>query len=214
MTVCLPDIHFARLFEGCNIEHFAGGSSLFIQDDPSDRLYAIVRGRVEISFYSRSGRKLVANIETEQSLIGEIGTLDGGPRSATATCITDCNMVSISRAQLVARLERHPDLARFMIELLCGRIRRLSGELGDQALLNIEARLAKRLLFLNDILAGADGWIAISQSELAEFLGATRESVNKVLKEWQRANLVESRRGALRTLAADDLYIIANPADE
>lgn len=214
MSIRLPDIHFSRLFEGCKIERHAAGTNLFMQEDPSDRLYAIVSGRVEISIYLRSGRKLVANIETEHNLIGEIGMLDGGPRSATATCITDCELMSISRGRFLSRLTEFPDIAMFLIDLLCRRIRRLSGELGDQATLNMEARLAKRILFLNNILAGTDGWITISQADLAEYLGATRESVNKIIKEWQRERIVESRRGAVRPLAADELYAIANPVTD
>src|SRR5690606_3226264 len=107
-----------------------------------------------------------------KSLVGEIAALDGGERTATATCITACELVSLSRARLFERIEQHPRLAVAIIELLCARLRWVSGELGDQALLKIEARLAKRLAFLSGLIADPDGWIAISQSELAEFLGA------------------------------------------
>lgn len=200
---------FELLFSGCKTERYSAGQHLFVQEDIADRLYGVISGTVEISIYSAGGQKLVANIELSQSLVGEIGALDGGPRTATAICLTDCELVSLSRAQLFDRIERHPPLARAMIELLCARLRWVSGELGDQAFLGIEARLAKRLIFLSSTMSDPSGWIALSQSELAEFLGATRESVNKVLNDWRARSLIEIRRGGLRIENAAALRQIA-----
>ncbi len=205
----LPDSVQKPLFAGCAPEIHRAGSDLFLQDDPAERLYMVLKGSVEISIYARTGRKLVANIQ-HGGLIGEIATLDGGKRTATATCISDCEVVSISRRQMMDRMRDHPDIALTMIDLLCKRIRRISDELGDQALLNIEARLAKRLLGLTMTMAGPDGWIRISQADLAELLGATRESVNKTLREWQREGYVESRRGAVAVRVPDALTRLAS----
>ena len=192
-----PDL-FALLFAGCKVEKFAAGQDLFVQDDIADRVYGVLHGTIEISIYSPDGRKLVANMELAQSLVGEIGALDGGLRTATATCLTDCELVSVSRMKLFERIEAQPRLARAMIELLCARLRWVSGELGDQAFLGIEARLAKRLTFLSGFMADQEGWVSISQSELAEFLGATRESVNKMLNDWRARSLISIRRGGIR----------------
>ncbi len=189
---------FNLLFSGCKVERFAAGQHLFVQDDVADRVYGVLNGTAEISIYSSGGRKLVANIELTGSLIGEIGALDGGLRTATARCLTACELVSVSRAQLFDRIERNPPLARALIELLCARLRWVSGELGDQAFLGIHARLAKRLVFLSGFFTDGEGWIPISQSELAEFLGATRESVNKILNDWRTRSVISIRRGGIR----------------
>lgn len=190
--------NFELLFSGCPIERYEQGRHLFMQEDIATHVYGVISGKVEISIYSAGGRKLVANIERPQSLIGEIAALDGGPRTATATCLTECQFVCASRAQLLERIGKHPDLARALIALLCARLRWVSSEFGDQALLKIEARLAKRLLYLSSFMADAQGWISISQSDLADFLGATRESVNKTLHDWRAHALIETRRGAIR----------------
>ncbi len=205
---------FDVLFENCQPETYHAGQSLFMQDDPADRVYGILSGTLEIAIYSAGGRKLVANMETSKAVIGEIAALDGGPRTATATCITDCALVSISRRQMFDRIERHPKLASAMIELLCARLRFVSAELGDQALLKIEARLARRLEFLSRLIVGEDGWITISQSELAEFLGATRESVNKTLTDWRKHGLIDIRRGGIRILNARLLEEIGAAPDD
>lgn len=205
---------FAHLFAGCQHEHYRAGHNLFLQDDPAERVFGVVAGTVEIAIYAESGRKLIANIETERSLIGEIGALDGGKRSATATCLTDCLLVSVSRRQLFDRIEQHRGLATAMIGFLCLRLRWISSELGDQALLKIEARLAKRLAFLAMVMGDENGWIKISQSDLAEFLGATRESVNKTLTDWRRIGVIGVRRGGIRIVNARALERIGAGPDD
>lgn len=191
---------FDLLFNNCTVDRVPAGRHLFLQEDRSDRVFGLVEGSVEISIYSIDGQKLVANMQTAPTIIGEIGALDGGVRTATAICRTDCVLVSLDRAQLLRRVEESPLLARSMLRLLCDRARWLSESLGDQAFLDVEARLAKRLLLLDKLLADASGWIAISQSEIAEFLGATRESVNKLLNGWRSRAFIEVRRGHIKVI--------------
>lgn len=204
---------FDLLFKNCRPERYRAGEYLFMHEDVADRIYGVLWGVMEVSIYSADGRKLVANIELPRSLVGEIGALDGGVRTASAHCLTDCTLVSLERAQLLDRLEKNAPLALAMIELLCARLRWISGERSDQALLKIEARLAKRLLFLSGLIADRDGWIAISQAELAAFLGASRESVNKLLNDWRALSLISTRRGAIMIMNAQGLRSIVNLRD-
>jgi CRP/FNR family cyclic AMP-dependent transcriptional regulator len=194
----LPTQILDELFSDAVIERKKTGHHLFLQDDRSENLYFLRSGTVEISIYSIAGKKLVANIVRSGSLIGEVGALDGGMRTATATCIEDCEILVIGRTRLLAKISTNPEIANALIALLCARVRWVSGELGDQAHLKIEQRLAKRLTMLGRLMAGSDGWIAIPQAELAEFLGATRESVNKILTQWRRLGLLELKRGSVR----------------
>ncbi|QZZ37375.1 Crp/Fnr family transcriptional regulator [Nitratireductor kimnyeongensis] len=213
-TVNLSPAHFDILFSRCRPEHHRAGSYLFMHEDPAHRIYGVLSGTVEISTYSISGRKLVANIELSRSLIGEIGALDGGTRTASAICLTDCELVSLSREQLMRKLAEDASLSLAMIELLCARLRWISNERNDQALLKVEARLAKRLLLLDERIAGDGGWIGISQSELAAFLGATRESVNKMLNAWRGENLIAIRRGAIRLISRAGLQEVVQQEDD
>jgi CRP-like cAMP-binding protein len=206
--------HFELLFGGCKPEGRKAGEYLFMHEDPADRVYGVLSGTVEISTYSMSGRKLVANIELSRSLIGEIGALDGGPRTASAVCLTDCELVSLSRTQLMRKLAENASLALAMIELLCLRLRWINNERNDLALLKVEARLAKRLLLLGERLADDAGWIRISQSELAAFLGATRESVNKMLNTWRNREFIDIKRGAIRLVSRHSLQEIVNLEDD
>jgi CRP-like cAMP-binding protein len=204
-----PAAFFRELFAGCRPERLDAGQALFIQGDPGDRIFGVLSGKLEISLLAVDGRKLVANIETADSLVGEIAALDGGPRSASVTCLSDCSVVSLSRAQMLDRLDRSPTLSHAVIAHLCARLRWMSDEVGDQALLTLDRRLAKRVLLLAGILAEPTGWIVVSQQEIAEFLGATRESVNKSLSEWRSSGLVEVGRNRLRVIDPHGLRRIA-----
>ena len=128
---------FELLFDNCVTDKMPAGRHLFLQEDRSDRIFGLLDGSVEISFYSIAGQKLVANMQTPPTLIGEIGALDGGLRTATAICRTDCMIVSLDRAQLLRRIEESPILARSMLRLICRRVRWVSESLGDQAFLNV-----------------------------------------------------------------------------
>lgn len=207
-----PDL-VERLFAGCITDRHDAGHVLFLQDDLSDELHLLVSGTVEISIYSASGRKLVANIVTAGSLVGEIGALDGGIRTATATCFSNCEVKTLSRAKLLRRVEDDGELASALINLLCARLRWISAELGDQAHLKIDQRLAKRLTLLDELMADRNGWIAIPQAELAEYLGATRESINKILTAWRREGILESKRGSIRILKPDRLLQLSRDRD-
>lgn len=200
---------FELLFDNCVADRVPAGRHLFLQEDRSDRIFGLVDSSVEISIYSIDGQKLVANMQTPPNIIGEIGALDGGLRTATAICRTDCMIVSLDRTQLLRRIEESPLLARSMLRLICRRVRWVSESLGDQAFLNVEARLAKRLLLLDRLLADEAGWIAISQSEIAEFLGATRESVNKLINAWRSRSLIDIKRGRIKVANARSLRQMA-----
>jgi CRP-like cAMP-binding protein len=206
----LPSELFDIVFAGHSIEHWQDGEELFLQDDPPDRVFGIVSGAVEISLYSPDGRKIVANMEAPRSLVGEVGAIDGGPRTATATCVGPCQIYSVSRSQFLERVTNSPQLSAAMIGLLCARIRWINAEFGDQVMLKVDARLAKRLLFLSSAFASEEGWVSISQAELADFLGATRESVNKNLKQWRQARIIDIRRGGIRIL--DEARLRGNAA--
>jgi CRP-like cAMP-binding protein len=200
---------FELLFDNCVADRVPAGRHQFLQEDRSDRIFGLVDGSVEISIYSIDGQKLVANMQTPPNIIGEIGALDGGLRTATAICRTDCMIVSLDRTQLLRRIEESPILARSMLRLICRRVRWVSESLGDQAFLNVEVRLAKRLLLLDRLLADEAGWIAISQSEIAEFLGATRESVNKLINAWRSRSLIDIKRGRIKVANARSLRQMA-----
>jgi CRP/FNR family transcriptional regulator, cyclic AMP receptor protein len=185
------------------------GEVLFSQGEAGDAFYVIERGEIEISVLSSDGRKLTLDVLRDGEMFGEIA-LFGGERTATATALTACVLRRIRRADVLATLRREPALAIDFIDLLCDRLRKVSDKLEQRAFLPVPVRLANRLLYLDAKLGDAGG-IKVSQADLADFVGATREGVAKSLALWRSRKWVALSRGAIRILDRAALEQIGDP---
>src|SRR5262245_5863846 len=122
------------------------GDTIFSKGDPGNSLYAVCAGTVKISVPSADGKDAVFNLVGEGEIFGEIALLDGRPRTADATAMSDCELVVIERRDFVPFLSDHPDVMLKFIEILCSRLRRTSEQVQDITFLNLPTRLAKNLL--------------------------------------------------------------------
>src|SRR6266480_4163816 len=102
------------------------GDSIFAKGDPGNSLYAVCSGTVKISVPSADGKDAVFNLVGEGEIFGEIALLDGRPRTADATAMTDCELMVIERRDFIAYLRSQPDLTMQIIEILCSRLRQTS----------------------------------------------------------------------------------------
>ncbi len=177
-----------------------GDSELvFRQGDPGNALYGVLGGRVRIFAPGPEGGEITLNLLEPGELFGEIATLDGKPRTASAVAMEATVLLQLRRDALLAALRQHPQLAEAVILLLCERIRWTSDLIEDAAFLPLPQRLAKRLLALARLHGDAEGRIRLrlSQKELATLVGASRESVNKLLSQWREQGLVQLQRQRL-----------------
>lgn len=187
--------------------------TLFDQDDEGDALYAIIQGTLEVSFLAMSGRKLALTLMRPGEVFGEIALFDNGPRTATVAAAEPSRVLRVRRRDVMEQIRQHPDLAVDMVRLAGLRMRSMSSQLNEQVFLPMPIRLARKLLHLSALQDDPTQRITLSQSELAEFVGATREAVSKTISIWKRDNVVEASRGglliqdfeALRELAESDL---------
>lgn len=171
-----------------------------MRGDPGDSLCGVATGRVRISTTGPRGKEVFLNIMEPGDAFGEIALLDGSPRTATATAISRTELFIIPREAFSALLESQPQLARHLIQLLCKRVRWTSGQMEDSALLCVPARLAKRLLSLASAYgreATTGTRIALSQEELAQFLGLSRQIVNQHLQTWRASSWISLGRGSI-----------------
>jgi CRP-like cAMP-binding protein len=185
-----------------------GGEVLFSQGEAGDAVYVVERGEIEISVHSLDGRKLALDIQRDGEVFGEIA-LFGGDRTATATALTDCELRRIRRADVLAALRHRPELALEFIDILCDRLRSLSAKLEERTFLPVPVRLASRLLYLDGKLGGAGGEVAVSQADLADFVGATREAIAKTLAVWRTRKWVSLSRGSVHILDRAEIEGIA-----
>src|SRR5262245_36556936 len=164
------------------------GTMIIERGDTGTALFAICSGTVKISTPSADGKGAVFNLISEGAIFGEIAVLDGLPRSADATALTDCEMMVIERRALITLIRERGEVAVKLIEVLCRRLRHTTGQLEDVMFLDLPGRLAKALL-----QAAANGGsspgarkIALTQRNLSEMIGVSRESTNKQLRVWEK----------------------------
>jgi len=172
-----------------HLRRIDAGETIFLMDSPGDAMMAILEGHVRISVPSPEGKEVVLAILHPGEVFGEIALLDGKGRTADARAMSRCNIAVLDRRDVLSFFERHPNAWPKLVEVLCDRLRRTDQHLAEMALLEIPLRLAKTLLRLLAEDSGAER-IALSQRELGNIVGASRESVNKCLNEWQRRGIV------------------------
>lgn len=196
-----------RLFDkGFVSQSLRAGETLFEKDQFDDRLYVLDQGLLEVSVYASSGRKLSLNRLRPESVFGEIAIFDPGPRTAHVEALEDCKLRSIRQSTLIGAIASEQHLAIEMLRLAGKRMRWLSQQVEEHVFLPPAARLAAKLLYL----AGDTDQISMSQAQLADFVGVTREVVSKTLSEWRRAGLVTLSRGQITVSDARALENIRN----
>jgi CRP/FNR family transcriptional regulator, cyclic AMP receptor protein len=155
-------------------------------------------------------------------VFGEVALLDGGPRSATCTAVEPCELLMIERAQFLELLETSPAITIKLLDVLAGRLRRLSQRSEDAAFLDVPSRLARSLLDLASRF-GERGrapsrdiciTLKLSQQELGDLVGATRESVNKHLSDWTRQGFLRLQGGRMVISDIDSVRRIARVVDD
>ena len=196
----LPRETRARIAALATRRQYEEGAIIFMRGDPGDSLCGVATGRVRISATGPGGKEVFLNIMEPGDAFGEIALLDGSPRTATATAMARTELIVIPRDAFSALLQSQPQLAAHLIQLLCKRVRWTAEQMEDTALLSVPARLAKRLLSL----ASAKGHepqrgtkIALSQEELAQFLGLSRQIINQHLQTWRAKNWISLGRGSI-----------------
>jgi CRP/FNR family transcriptional regulator, cyclic AMP receptor protein len=192
------------------------GSTIFAKGDPGSGLMGVVAGSVKISVPSADGRDIVLNIMHEGEIFGEIALLDGRPRTADATAMTDCELMVIERRDFIPFLRSQPDLTIKIIETLCARLRRTSEQVQDLTFLSLPTLLAKALLRLVDDAEGSAPTrkVTITQREISQIIGRSRESTNKQLRNWTKQGWIRLERGAVTVLRRDKLAEVAAEGSE
>ena len=174
-------------------ESFDIGEPIFHVGAPGQSMMVILNGTVRVSLPGPRGKGVILVDLPAGELLGEVALLDGGERSADATALTRCELVVLERRDVVAFLEKRPDICLKLLELMCARLRKSDQRMSDIAFLELSVRLAKVLLdrISPTGRAGAKSKLSLSQTELANMINATRENVNRCLRNWQRQGIVD-----------------------
>lgn len=186
------------------------GEILFEEGDPGDRLYIIAEGKIKLGHTSTDGRESLLAILGPGEIIGELTLFDPGPRSTTATAVSPVSMLSLEHSALMEILDVNPALAKHMLRALAQRLRRTNESLSDLVFSDVPGRVAKALLDLSDRFGNpADNGVHVphdlTQEELAQLVGASRETVNKSLADFVSRGWIRLEGRAVTLLDVDRL---------
>jgi CRP-like cAMP-binding protein len=173
---------------------------LFHKGDEGTQIYVVIQGRLKALTTSEEGDDVVFSILGEGEVFGEIALLGRPQRTATVTAITPCELLVIDRRDFLQFLRSHPEASIELLGVLAERLKHVSELVEDTLFLNLPVRLAKKLVHLARAYGerAQDGIkidLKLSQEEWGDLVGATRESINKLLREWTESRLITLEHG-------------------
>ncbi|MET0475156.1 MAG: Crp/Fnr family transcriptional regulator [Mycobacterium sp.] len=176
---------------------FRARQTIYAEGEPGLHLYVVVSGKVKLGRRCVDGRSLLLAVVGSSDLFGDHSIFDPGPRTSSATALTNVSALAMDRGALRGWLAEHPDIAERMLRVLAGQLRRTDHDLSDLMFADVPGRLAKHLLRLAQRFGvQEDGALRVdhdlSQREIAQLVGAARETVNKTLTDF-------TQRGWIRT---------------
>lgn len=178
------------------------GKAIFSKGDDGSALFVVGDGVVQMSVPSLEGKSAVYSHISAGDVFGEIALLDGSPRTTDAVAFTACTLIVIERRDFLQALHEHPEIAMRVIELLCSRIRRTTTQVEDLMFLDLKRRVAKTLLVMS---SGSMQTLTITQGDLSQIVGMSREMVNRQLQVWDREGWISVGRRRIGVLRPDRL---------
>jgi CRP-like cAMP-binding protein len=167
----------------------AKGSILFKEGDDGEHLYVIIDGKLKLGTSSGDGRENLLSILGPGEMFGELSLFDPGPRTSTATAVTDAKLLSLGHEKVIPWLKQNPEVSLQLLTRLSQRLRRTNEAVGDLVFSDVPGRVAKALIDLGDRFGKTtpEGLLVnhdLTQEELAQLVGASRETVNKALADF------------------------------
>ena len=192
----LPPQDLQAVIAASRLRVFRRGQIVFTAGDPGDTLVVVITGLVKVAVRSADGGELTLTIIQPGGVLGELSIADGGPRSADAETLEECQLLLIPRETIQDISARVPAAAQALLSSIAATLRRLTDEASDLVFLDLPRRVAKALL---SHAKGEDGVIRVTlrQEELAHQVGGTRQSVNAALRSFERRGWIQVQDRAI-----------------
>ncbi len=206
----MDDSEARTLLESMVPVELSRGDVLFREGEPGDRLYVIAQGKIKLGRRSSDGRENLLSVLGPGEMFGELSLFDPGPRTATASSVADATCYELAHAALVEWVTKHPGVATHLLGALARRLRRTNETLADLVFSDVPGRVAKALLDLSTRFGEkSDDGVRVAhdltQEELAQLVGASRETVNKALADFAARSWVRREGRAVVLLDLDRL---------
>lgn len=208
-----PDAAIAELAGRADAIVIRAGQLLFEMGDPGTRLHIIINGEIRLSVPSPEGKELTLANAGPGEVFGEIAVLDGGVRTARAVAVRETRLLAIERRELLDVMAQHPSIARRLLEIVCSHLRRSTEQIEELSFEVAPKRLVRAILRFARSQSSTicDGMaIVLTQRELAESIGLTRESTNRLLRDLERRDVLKLDKGRIVIRKSAELLRIAN----
>ena len=178
-----------HLIQELETVRFPRGTTIFDEGEPGDRLYIITDGKVKLARHAPDGRENLLTVMGPSDMFGELSIFDPGPRTSSAVCVTEVSAATMDSEMLHNWITDHPEISSQLLRVLARRLRRTNNTLADLIFTDVPGRVAKALLQLANRFGTQDGASLrvhhdLTQEEIAQLVGASRETVNKALAEF------------------------------
>ena len=213
----LPKKRLSTALKNCQCLRLPEKKDIDRQGESGEEMCIILSGGVKVSNLSADGKEIIFDLLSEGDLFGELSLLDGRPRTATVATLVPSVLVVLERSFFLPFLESNPITAIRLLHLLARRLRAADAFLEGVLFLDSETRLAKRVMALKDIYGKMVGntvqiELKVSQQDIANLVGITRERVNKHLKKWEREKIISLQQGRLTIQNLPRLQELASEA--
>lgn len=199
----LPQADLRALASRFHPVRYPKGEIIFREGESAERLFLIDRGRVKLSTSSPSGQELLIGFLTSGQIFGELSVIDRGPRAMDARAVEECRLYALDSDVFWTLLENRPALARRLLELMARRLQRAGQISQDLVFFDAPTRLARRLLQLAEEHGKPIGpgqraikvGLRVTQEELAQMIGVTRESANRLVASFAGRGWIDWNQG-------------------
>jgi len=210
LFAALDDEAAGALMQSMTSSHLERGDILFHEGDQGDRLYVIREGKIKLGRSSNDGRENLLAILGPGEMFGELSLFDPGPRTATATAVAETQLIGLGHDNMQTFLANRPEVASTLLAALARRLRRTNETLADLVFTDVPGRVAKALLDLSTRFGrpAEDGILVphdLTQEELAQLVGASRETVNKALADFATRGWIKLEARAVVLLDVERL---------
>lgn len=189
---------------------FSRGTTIFREGEPGDKLFIITDGKVKLARHAADGRENLLTVMGPSDMFGELSIFDPGPRTSSAVCVTDVAAASMDSEMLHKWIANYPAISEQLLRVLARRLRRTNASLADLIFTDVPGRVAKTLLQLANRFGVAEGTAMrvnhdLTQEEIAQLVGASRETVNKALATFAHRGWIKIEGKSVIITEADNL---------
>jgi len=202
-----PDVRSAVLSKA-RIKSFAEGSTIYQQGDPVVEVFQILHGEIRQCIFTEDGQEVLIYIYQPGDLVGDSSVSDGDPSSVSFIARGSVEVRAWGAKEFSELQTTYPDVATAVTSQLSRRLRGALRILEERLTQPVPARIASRFFWLVDALGGPEHGavdIALSQADIGLMVGSTRQSVNRVITELRKLNLIETNYGKVKVIDAAGL---------